>query len=289
MPYYPATVRVARVEQLSPHLLRIAFHGGDLARLGWDGPDQRIKLVLPLPDGRLPRLPEGDEWYARWRALPDADRPPMRTYTIRGADPAARELVVDFVVHGDEGPASRWAVRARAGDELVALVPDATGGDAGGWEWRPGGADTLLLAGDETALPAIAAILESLPGDATAAVLVEVPSAADELPLVRPAGVTLDWLPRDGRAYGARLETAVREWADGALRSGGASDEPEPFDADDVLWEVPATPDGPGLFAWLAGEAGAITRIRRHLVKDLGVDRSRVAFMGYWKLGRAES
>lgn len=291
MPYYPATVRVARTMRVSPNFVRIAFTGDDLARLGWDGPDQRIKLVLPLPDGRLPRLPEGDDWYARWRALPDADRPPLRTYTIRGADPGARELVVDFVIHGDEGPASRWAARAEVGDEIVALVPDGTKGDAGGWEWRPGGADTVLLAGDETAVPAIAAILESLDPGARGSVFIEVPTAADELPLVHPTGVTVDWLPRDGAAAsGSRLEDAVREWAAGALRSGGAPDGVVvEEDDEDILWEVPATPDGAGLSAWLAGEAGAITRIRRHLVAERGVDRSRVAFMGYWKLGRAES
>lgn len=289
MPYYPAHVRVQRTERLSPNLLRVIFTGDDLARLGWDGPDQRIKLVFPLPDGSLPRLPD-DDWFASWRALPDAERPPMRTYTIRGADRDVRELVVDFVVHGDEGPASRWAGRAAMDDEIVALVPDATGGDAGGWEWRPGGADTFLLAGDETALPAIAAILESLPADARGTAFLEVPIGADELRLAKPEGITVDWLPRDGAGVGARLEAAVREWADGALRDTPAADGLDlEAEDDDILWEVPTAVDGSGLYAWLAGEAGAITRIRRHLVKERGVDRSRVAFMGYWKLGRAEN
>jgi NADPH-dependent ferric siderophore reductase len=57
---------------------------------------------------------------------------------------------------------------------------------------------------------------------------------------------------------------------------------------EELVWEVPEARDDDGLYAWLAGEASAITTLRRHLVKELGIDRRRVAFMGYWKLGRAE-
>jgi NADPH-dependent ferric siderophore reductase len=107
----------------------------------------------------------------------------------------------------------------------------------------------------------------------------------------------LTWLPRDAGAgaeqYGSLLGAAVRDWAG----SWVAAHEAERTGADDallnpeseVLWEVPAAREDAGLYAWLAGEAGAITGLRRHLVRELGIDRSRVAFMGYWKLGRAEN
>ncbi|GIH23630.1 hypothetical protein Aph01nite_19400 [Acrocarpospora phusangensis] len=71
-------------------------------------------------------------------------------------------------------------------------------------------------------------------------------------------------------------------------RAGGRGDAlPEP--GSDLVWEVPPPPADTGLYAWLAGEAGAITDLRRHLVRAIGIDRSHIAFMGYWKLGRAEN
>jgi NADPH-dependent ferric siderophore reductase len=294
--YRPYPVVVSAIDRLSPNFVRVTFRGDDLADLGWDGPDQRIKVILPLPGIGIAELPDGDDWYERWRRLPDDARNPMRTYTIRSADRHARELVVDFVAHGDSGPASRWIGGAAVGDELLVIGPDATSDeDSGGYEWRPGRATTLLVAGDETATPAVAAILESLPDDARGAVFLEVPTRADVLPLRVPAGVELTWVARDDggdAGYGERLSGAVRAWADAWISGAGGAHRGADVAApapDEILWEVPAAPDAPGLYAWLAGEAGAITGIRRHLVRELGIDRSRVAFMGYWKIGRAEN
>lgn len=274
--YRPYAVRVAAREELSPHFARVTFTADDLAHLGWDGPDQRIKLLFPVPGEEVPA---------------------MRTYTTRYADPANRRLVVDFVCHGDTGPATRWVNRAQAGDELVVIAPDATlADDAGGHEWHPGEATTLLLAADESAVPAAAAILESLDPGARGAVFLEVPAAADVLSLPAPAGIEVTWLARDtrpGAAHGELLGAAVRAWADEHV----AASAPQPLEepdgpagvGDDILWEVPEAPAAPGLYAWLAGEAGAITGLRRHLVSGLGIDRRRVAFMGYWRIGRAEA
>jgi len=305
---------VVEVRPLTPHFVRVTFGSDDLRAIGWDGPDQRIKVVLPLegdrgeagavdadPYAHFPRT--GDDWFGEWRALPDATRNPIRTYTIREARPASGELDIDFVAHGDSGPASRWIARAVAGDRMLLIAPDATSdAPAGGWEWHPGDARTLLVAGDETAVPAISVILGQLPPDARGAAFLEVPARADRLDLHAPAGVEVHWIergddggsdasPLDGApGYGARLVDAVTVWADrrlGGDAAAGASALPE-IDDDEILWEVPeGTSDG-GFYAWLAGEAGAITTLRRHLVKELGVDRRRVAFMGYWKLGRAE-
>ena len=293
MTYRPFSVRVAAREQLSPHFVRVTFAGPELAGLGWDGPDQRIKLLFPGPGMDVVEIPAGTDWYARWRALPDADRPPMRTYTTRWARPERRELVVDFVSHGDSGPATRWVTRARVGDPLVVVAPDgALGVDAGGYEWRPGSATSLLVAGDESAVPAIGAILESWPARASGAVFLEVPAASDALELTVPNGVTVTWLARGNAEHGALLDAAVRAhtsgWArtpDRPVSGGEAEPDPDP----DELWEVAEEPAGAGLYAWLAGEAGVITGLRRHLVRELGIDRRRVAFMGYWKIGRAES
>ncbi|MEF3404382.1 siderophore-interacting protein [Agromyces sp. CCNWLW203] len=299
---------VAAIRRMSPHFVRVTFRSDDLRDLGWDGPDQRLKVVLPLAESGYDDVPFEGDWYSAWRALPDDRRNPIRTYTIRASRPELGELDVDFVAHGDSGPASRWIAAAEVGDRMLVIGPDATSDEeSGGWEWHPGAARTLLIAGDETAVPAVGAILEQLPADARGAVFLEVPEAGDELDLRAPAGVDVHWLARgDGASgsagesqYGARLVGAVTAWADAWVAADPAAAavpaaappaarELPALDDDEILWEVPAATDDGGLYAWLAGEATAITTLRRHLVKGIGVDRRRVAFMGYWKLGRAE-
>jgi NADPH-dependent ferric siderophore reductase len=287
--FYDGTVE--SVETLSPTMVRVTFACDDFSRLGSGGPDQRIKLIFPVEGLPLSRVARGDDWYDVWRHLDTSARNPIRTYTIRRGDPRARRLVVDFVVHGDSGPASRWVRAARPDDELLIIAPDASSGTATrGAEWQPGSAQTVLMAGDETALPAIGAILESLPDQLEGAAFIEIPVAADAQQLTAPAGVTVTWLPRDGRAaHGELLLPAVTAWVRDVVAStpSNPTELPEP-DAD-LLWEVPSAPDDDGFYAWLAGEAGAITSLRSTLVRDLGVHRSRVAFMGYWKNGRPEN
>ncbi|WP_214411664.1 siderophore-interacting protein [Sphaerisporangium fuscum] len=291
-------VRVARVASLGPSFARVTFTGPDLHLFADNGLDQRIKLVLPLPGGHS-FFPEGDDWYRRWRELPAHRRNPIRTYTVRAVRQDRRELDVDFVLHGVEGPASRWALSARPGDPLVVVGPDVRHrGDAGGREWAPpAGASRLLIAGDECAAPAVCAIAESLPDGVRAQVLLEVPDPGDVRPVRVAPGVRVTWLPRRGSGTGtpahgdlltAAVHEAVRDLAPGAVPAAV-----EDVDVDTaILWEVPqasAARARDGFYAWLAGEAGVVKRLRRHLVGELGVDRSAVAFMGYWRLGRAET
>ncbi|MEV0157420.1 siderophore-interacting protein [Micromonospora sp. NPDC050686] len=293
-PWRLFTVEVRAVRRLSPSFTRVTFTGPDLDRFADNGYDQRIKLVLPLPGERTVRMPAGPDWYARWRALPEHRRNPVRTYTVRAVRPHLAEVVVDLVRHGDGGPATRWARRARPGDQIAIVGPDGGyHGEHGGVEFRPPPTGQLLLAGDETAVPAIAAILERLPLDARGRVLLEVPHADDALPLAAPPGVVLTWLPRGGEGHGSRLVPALAAAAGELL--DGATRVPTPPAADidvdvdvDVLWEVPAEVAPTPLYAWLAGEAGVIRALRRHLVGERGLDRRAVAFMGYWRLGRAD-
>lgn len=131
-------VQVRRVRRLSPTFVRVTFTGDDLDRFADNGYDQRIKLVLPVPGRGLADLPAGPDWYARWRDLPEQRRPPVRTFTVRAVCPAAREVDVDFVRHGESGPASRWAGAAAPGDEAALVGPDAGWpGEHGGVEFRP--------------------------------------------------------------------------------------------------------------------------------------------------------
>ncbi|MBE1561342.1 siderophore-interacting protein [Nonomuraea africana] len=188
------------VAPLSDSFLRVTFTGDDLDLLADNGFDQRIKLILPLPGRGVSGMPRGADWFTRWRALPDEARNPLRTYTVRAVRPGLREVDVDIVLHGDGGPAARWANRARPGDRLALFGPDARYGERhGGLEFRPpADARRFLLAGDETAVPAITAILERLPEGCEGEALLEVPSQGDVLPCATRSGVTVTWLPRGG-------------------------------------------------------------------------------------------
>ncbi|MFC7547875.1 siderophore-interacting protein [Plantactinospora sp. GCM10030261] len=301
LPWRLFDVEVRRLTRIGPSFLRVTFTGADLDRLADNGFDQRIKLVFPLARHGFRHLPTGPDWYARWRELPAERRNPFRTYTVRAVRPAVAELDVDMVLHGDAGPASRWAGAASPGDRLMVLGPNADhAGDHGGREFRPpvpGG--VTLLAGDETAVPAIAAILGRLPATARGAALLEVPHPGDILDLPAPPGMTITWLPRGAGRHGSRLVPAVQAAtarllpepsapatvpvmavSGSAAASAAAGEEP--------LWEVPDTPASLGCAAWLAGEAGMVRELRRHLVGERGLDRRSVAFMGYWRRGRSE-
>ncbi len=310
-------VVVARAVALSPSFRRITLVGADLDEILAGGRDQRIKLILPSPAGGWEGLGRSVDWYTAWRALPEELRGPLRTYTIRAARPEAREIDIDIALHGDAGPASRWARAARPGDPLVIVGQNARfDAPPSGIEFRAPTGAPLLVAGDETAAPAIAAICESLPDDAVGEVLLEVPLAADRgavgtapdgagaarphrrpaVELNAPAGVRVTWLAREGLGFGELLVPAVQAAANrlSGAASGHGQSLPE-VDVDrDVLWEVPpavadADAGRPPLYAWLAGEAGVIRSLRRYLVADLGLDRRNVAFMGYWRTGRSES
>ena len=280
--------RVAAVRRLSPSFVRVTLTGPDLDKVADNGWDQRFKLLLPDALGGHDALPTGPDWYAAWRALPAERQNPIRTYTIREVRSEVRELDVDMVLHGDSGPASRFASTARVGDELVLLGPDSRfAGAHGGLEFRPpaGHVGPTLLAGDETAVPAILNILAALPADAFGEAVLEVPDALDLTGPPAPPGFRVTWLvrPSDGSA----LPGAVREAVARLGIRGGAQAEvaPEPDD-DEPLWDVPDEACVDDVYAWLAGESSVITGLRRHLVRDLGVDRCAVAFMGYWREGR---
>lgn len=292
-------VVVRRVIELSPTYRRFVFTGDDVQNIADNRYDQRIKLMFAKP-GLGAVLPEGDDWYSAWRATDEHIRPHIRTYTIREVRRNADEFDVDIAIHGRIGPASAWALDAVVGDELVACVPDRRcTTPQGGIDWRaPAHAEQVLLIGDETALPAIAGILEMLPVTAQGIVVVEVPDAADAAALgSRPAGIEVRVCSRGARPVGTVLDAAARAAAEQLIsaRPSGA-DSRAPIAVEDVdiegglLWEVPdPTSDRTPLYAWLAGEAGVIKALRRHLVGTLGIDRGDVAFMGYWREGRADA
>lgn len=297
---FPA--RVVRTARISPTFLRITLTGADFVDFTPNGRDQRIKVIFPMPDGGVASFPHfiDDSWYQFWRSLPEAERNPMRTYTVRDFRPETLELDVDFAVHADPGPATRWALEAKPGNPVVIIGPNRLhAGDTGGVEWRPSpSARRLLLAGDETAAPAICSIIESvvLHPDQELTAVIEVPTAADILDVEAPAGANVVWLPRESAGHGEHLIKAVHRVAPNLIANASPAKtrELEDIDVDStLLWETSTAHPNTGgagseFYAWLAGEAQAIKALRRYLVRDLGIDRKQVSFMGYWRRGRAE-
>jgi NADPH-dependent ferric siderophore reductase len=299
-------VTVVATERVSPAFVRVTFGGGALDDFAWDGLDQRIKLLFPNDQGEYPAMRAKDpSWYAQWAALPDDVRPPMRTYTIRDRREGFRgaEVDVDFALHADTaGPAATWAASAAPGMPLRMLGPNARAErDHGAIGWiPPAGATRFVLAGDETALPAMAGILASIPTDAATTVFVELPHPDDLAALDVPAHVDVAYVRRDGEPGTALADAVCDAFPAAAAVPGAGFAEPDDVDIEtQVLWEVPGIDpltggriDGDArrasAYVWLAGEAAAIKRIRRHLVRDVGFDRQAVSFMGYWRRGRAE-
>ena len=291
--YRPYRAAVSAIRRLSPGFVRVSLTCDEFETFGTERLDQRIKLVFPLADGSFSPL-EAGEWYDQWRALPEHRRNTFRTYTVRDVSQEECRVDIDFVVHGDGGPAAGWLSSAAVGDELVVIGPDALSPYTGvGIDWRPGTATELLLVGDETAAPAIASILQGLPPTRRAHAFIEVPTEEDALPLAVGPNVEVTWIARAGGERGCRLLPAVTAWLAERpeLVAAAAADRVQQLDEVDVdrdiLWERPEQAVG-GFYAWIAGESGVVKTLRRLLVRGHGIDRGRVAFMGYWRLGRAE-
>ncbi|MBM7369039.1 siderophore-interacting protein [Gordonia hydrophobica] len=306
-PYAVVRARVDAVHRLSPNFVRITLGGDALTDFGNPGAtfDQRVKLIFPPASGVLPTITAGADWHRSWLAIPESERGWMRTYSVRDlriADDGATSVDVDFVLHlvpGQTGPASTWAAAADVGDELLMVGPRRGRLDGGGVEFAPGSVGQVLLAGDETAAPAIARILADAPDGLRGVAYIEIPTADDAQPIDSPEGVAVHWLPRDGVRHGERLRPAVLSHLGTTAGDGdgeGAGDVDAPGDA--LVWETPtfsrlgealdgAVAPADEFYYWIAGESRVVTTLRRRLVKDLGIPRAQVAFMGYWREGVA--
>ncbi|MFE7513542.1 siderophore-interacting protein [Streptomyces sp. NPDC057540] len=253
LPLHRLTVTAVRA--VTPRMRRVTLGARSLDGFALAGPDQQVKLFFPRPGRTEPVLPapgpDGDamRWYGAYAALPEAERPWMRSYTLRAHDPAAGTVDVDFFLHAegeDAGPATRWAASARPGDVLGMFGPSA----AFAVPVDPGAGDWTLLYADACALPALATVVAALPPGRRALAYVQVPDPSEEQPLPTAGDLT------------------VRRLRDG--------DSPAEAVRADRL--PPGRP-----YAWLAGEASAVRGLRRHLVEERGVDRRSVHFTGYWR------
>lgn len=259
---HPLTLReveVVRVVDLTPGMRRITLAGEQLGEFtsanGYAHPafasagfDDDIRLVFCYPGQAEPVLPVQKE---KGLDLPRDPRALSRIYTVRRWEPATGELDVDFVKHGI-GVGTTWAYRAQVGDRIHFFGPNSS-------RALPQDADWLLVAGDDTTIPAITRLLEELPEGTKAQVFIEIAEKEHRQELRELPGVEVRWLVRDGAEAGTTtlLVDAVRncDWWDGRP------------------------------FAWVAGEQATVRDLRRHLVEDRGVPKDDIEFIGYWRRG----
>jgi NADPH-dependent ferric siderophore reductase len=221
------SLSVVETAEVTPRMRTVSFTGPDLAELDWR-PGQDLVLGLPQADGEVAR----------------------RHYTIRDVNKAARRLDVDFVLHGDS-PAGRWLADARPGAVIEARGPR-------GRTHIAAGAEQHLFLGDETAIPAIFAMTESLPPGARAVALIEVEGPDETQSLACDAEVEVEWLFR--------------------RRPAGPSDL-------GLMALAARAPDPRGAHAYVLGETSNVRAQRHHLLR-LGFAREQITAEGYWRPGR---
>lgn len=250
---YPIGIReleVVRSTMVGSGLLRLTFGGPELEGFESHAPDEHVRLIYPNEDGTL-RLPERDGTMLKWpRPLPIS-----REYTVRRYDPDRAELDIDFALH-EGGFASDWAQAVTPGTRIHVAGPP--GGVIVPWTY-----DRYLLAGDITALPAIARWLEMLPEAASGWAFIEITDASQEIELTVPEGVEVRWLHRGDVPAGHSdlLEHAVRTVT-------VAEDE--------------------RIYAWISGEATSLKPLRRFVRDNLKLDKGDYLITGYWKRGVAD-
>ncbi|WP_435947921.1 siderophore-interacting protein [Dryocola sp. BD586] len=284
-------VTLTRKTSVSPSLLSLVFTGSEVAQMKSDSPDQRIKILFPSEDGTPPALPSEGQWYQLVQDMPKQKRPVVRTYTLRHVDRARKEVTVEFVSHGTEGPASAWAIAARPGDALQIVAPNARyPADSGGYEWTPpAGLKQALIIADETALPAARGILERLAGQQNppqVQAFFEVPEAGDCVDLGAFPFAEVIWLPRKplNATHGERLLPAVQQQAH-LPRAGESREDIQEEAEGELLWDK-ATSEDREFYGWVAAESSVVKMLRRHLTGERGVSHDAINFMAYWSKGR---
>lgn len=251
-------LRVVRAGDVSPSFRRVTVTSAELSAFQHLGFDHWFRLFVPAAGQQDWRLPTATSklWYAQWLATPARERPHVNNYTVRAFRPDSLELDIDVVLHRGpggalEGRVAQWAAEVQPGDELAIL-------DEGLLFNRPTDARSVLLAGDESALPALEGILASLPDDIGGRAVLEVPTAADVRDLTHAPGLHVQWV--------------VRSEVDPAAVPGSAA-----------LAAVCAGPaPAADAYAFLVGESGLATGARRHLVRT-GLAKEQITFCGFWK------
>ncbi|MDL5159531.1 siderophore-interacting protein [Actinomycetospora termitidis] len=246
----PRLAEVVRVVPLTPRMTRVTL-SGDFSELLGRAPTDHVKVFFPPAGEELPVMPQ---------VGPNGLIPPppgsprlFRDYTLRRVDRAGGEIDIDMVLHAG-GLGSTWAAAAAPGMKVGVLGPR-------GSEVVDPALDWLVLAGDETALPAIGRWLAELPSAVSVRVVVEVAGPEEEQTLPCSADVDLVWLHRNGIPAG---ESTLL--------------------ADALAGFEFEFPTGRG-FVWVAGEAVSLKPVRRMLRNHPALDAACVDVDGYWRRG----
>lgn len=245
-------LNVRHVVSLAPRMRRIVFGGEDLGR--FDRTDQlHCRLVFQPKGVKSPKWPAfDDQGQIAW---PGKRKLNTRVYTIRAIDLERSEITIDFALHDNPGPATRWALDADVGDVVGIVGPAADG---------PKAAEFYVLAGDDTGLPGIARILEHLGEKVRGIAFIEVDGPDDVQPLAKPSGIELRWLERKGAAPGTTtlLFDAVRS----------------------IKWPV----DLDTAFFWGGCEYKAFRAIHRMLRHEVGLTRRQMVLYSHWHRSLSE-
>ena len=248
-----AALRVSRKEYLTDHYIRVYLTGEDVYKFANTTVGINNKVLIPPVGATEVYFPEYDNEKKQWKPQPEERRSFVRTYTHRGIDLESNEIWIDFVAHGDEGPASAWAIRAQVGDPLGVMMKDTK------LElYTP--ADNYLLVGDATAIPVLAAILEDLPATASGTCIIEVLGVVDEQHLQTKASIDFIWLHNLHPQDGSSLAEQVRRL------------------------ELPEA----NRFAYVAAEFSSVRDVRTYLRKEKGWRIDELYAYSYWKSGVAE-
>ena len=241
----PKILTVKEAWRLTPNMIRVTFAGPELADFPEGREGGNCKLLLPDPN-------ETREQFVQ--RLNEGPAPLKRTYTVRHFKKDVLELSIDFVAHGDSGPASRWASHAQPGDFLGFAGPSTP--KVAHFE-----ADWYIVAADPSAIPVAAATLEAMPRDAKGVAVFEVTAAEDQQVIDAPAGIEMHWLVHpDPHVMSEAQETFLREleWPNGRIQT------------------------------CIAGESGTIKSLRGLLSQQSNLQRSDTYISGYWKIGLVE-
>ncbi|QJB32887.1 siderophore-interacting protein [Chitinophaga oryzae] len=250
-----AELKVKRKTTITPHYIRITLTGDEVPLFANTTPGANNKIFIPPAGMNKVHFPGFDDEKRQWIHAREDVRPVVRTYTHRGLDAAAKEMYIDFVVHGDNGPASAWAMHCQPGDVLGVAMHDMAKALVSVADW-------YFLIGDATAIPVLSAILESLPAHAKGRALIEVHGEEDVQAITAPPGVSIDWLFNDSPEDGSLLAcTARRE-------------------------QLPAP--GESKFAYVAAEFSTVKALRGYFRKDLHWTSDELDAFAYWKAGKSE-
>lgn len=239
---------------LTPHYIRATFHCDEAALFRESTVGVNNKIFIPPAGVKDIHFPEFDFEAGKWLLPPPEVCPAIRTYTHRGIDLVRKELVIDFVAHGDNGPASAWVMYAQPGDRIgVSMWTTATE------LYAP--ADWYLLAGDATAIPVLSVILETLPATARGRLVLEVASPEEEQPLYTRSQVHIQWIYNAHPEKGSHLPSVVR---------------------------LLPIPEDVSRYAYVAAEFTAVKEIRQYLRKERQWTHEELNAYAYWKAGVSE-